>query len=905
MKKTFLNVISFTMAMLLASCGGSPTPSNNSQNSQGGQSISDVPSTDPSEPSVDPSEPSTPSVEPDPSNQDFTGITMENSTVIYDGAAHTIKAVGVPDFASTLYSNQGPFTNVGTYAIACQISAKGYNTLNLSATLRITEKAFENITMDNSTVTHDGVEHSIAPTNVPDFATVVYDTAIYKFSNVGQYTIGCTVKASNYNDYHLSAILTISKADITGPVFESAIVEFDTREHSIYVAGQLPLNATVTYTSNVSGITNTAVDVGKYVITATIKAPNYNDKVLSATLYINATDDSRSIFYYNSNLYFQNALDNDKLYSYNGTNVSKINNDRAQYIQKYDNNIVYSSKSSFLSSLKSMNLSSNAVTILDSANAQYLQTVGNMLFYVVNGFTDDSSGIYSLDLSNTSATPTLLSKGQAKYLQFYNGVLVFADGANGWKLSTSATTAGARTLLVDEKINALLTYDGYAYFTVDNLLGNYLAKVSLTDADHSVVKLTTDAGTNLQVIGNYLYYVNVDIFTISLIGKGIFKVPTNGSRKLIAGEQVIAGSDSGVCSLYNYDNDLYYYDCDGYKLMKYNLSTENSVNILSGFVTPEYTPTSFGGHSLKYGNFLYYLDIYDGKTLFAYNTKSGAKYKITSNKVQDFSIIGDYLYFNLVSKLVDNDLYRVNLKTAGDPEWISEYSAKEMVSDGTHLYFVEENAGGVDTAIHQCDLDGKNDAVIYDKGAYNLRIANGKIYFIINKTALLYGYINYLDLSSPTLTSETKDTPVKINDLETSAFEINDGYIYFRELYGIGWANKRLSKVALDGTTGYIVLDNVDVDPIELIIDNGYIYYFSYTESKLEKSGLYKISITGTNRKKLLDLVDTTDYYASALAVVGSNIYFLNYYLGGALGDSHTYSLSTSASLGTAPTKIA
>ena len=137
-------------------------------------------------------------------------------------------------------------------------------------------------------------------------------------------------------------------------------------------------------------------------------------------------------------------------------------------------------------------------------------------------------------------------------------------------------------------------------------------------------------------------------------------------------------------------------------------------------------------------------------------------YRVYGEKVVDFSIIGDELYFNGVSYLVNNSTYRINLKTGGLVEKINDYSAKEICSDGTYIYYIEENAAGAATAIHKANMDGTNDEIVYDKGVSNLRVKNNKLYFIDSNN------IHILNLQTKA------DTEI---DVHTTTFDMDDNYI--------------------------------------------------------------------------------------------------------------------------------
>ncbi|HBF68275.1 MAG TPA: hypothetical protein DDW20_03025, partial [Firmicutes bacterium] len=126
--------------------------------------------------------------------------------------------------------------------------------------------------------------------------------------------------------------------------------------------------------------------------------------------------------------------------------------------------------------------------------------------------------------------------------------LYFADGSNGYKLSFISINGEnqVRTLLVDEKINNLYCFDGVFYYTINNLLGNYIERYSISNGRR---KLTSDAGIDFCLIDGYLYYINVDKLNTKIWGEGIYKVnasPLVNNNN--AGIKVVE-SEKGLCSL--------------------------------------------------------------------------------------------------------------------------------------------------------------------------------------------------------------------------------------------------------------------------------------------------------------------------------------------------------------------
>ena len=750
---------------------------------------------------------------------------------------------------------------------------------------------FTGITFDSSTITYDGNPHTLEVSNAPEFATVTYENK-GPFVNVGEYVIKATISAENYNNLVLEAKLKIVNADFNNIMFEDASFEYDGNPKTIEVKGSIPSNAVVIYSSDVEGVKNTATDIGVYHVTALIKAPNYNDLELTATLKITANDEKRYLKVSGDTLFFQNALHDNNLYAYNFNDkvVTSVNYDNAVEIEKYDDNsVIYISKS-LSSSIRTASYDENSDestynTILNK-HASYIQKgSSSIIYYVVNGLTSNSSGIYKADLSTQEPTITCLSSGKAKYLKLFGSKLYFADSENGDKLSSISTigTNQTRTLVIDEKINNLMLNNGVLYFTVNNLLGDYIANYNINTS--VTRKLTMDAGTDLTVIGDDLYYINVDLFTTSVIGNGIYKVPANPlvdyNQK---GTKVIDGGEMGVCSLANYNDNLIYYDVNGYKLNLYNPDYETTINLLDGFVKPaEPSPLSMGSQIETKDGVIYYLDLYDGKTLHSYNPRTKMNFSLTSEKVDNFSLVGDYIYYNSVSYGVNNDTYRVNLKVSSGPELVNEYDSSDIVSYGNYIYYVERNASGASTAIHKANLDGSDDVIIFEYAADNLVLDNGTLYFCA-KPNLVQTIMKIDDVANVTSPQEK----VCVNkDYACDVFTVSNGVIYFRHNYGLAYKFHRLAKMNIDGT-GFTEMVTDNTDPTEIIVDNGNVYYTNGSDTANDFN-IYKVSINGTDNDKIKL---TTDMYASSICLLDNEIYFINYYLGGLQGDSYLYSVS-------------
>ncbi|MDE6584925.1 MAG: DUF5050 domain-containing protein, partial [Anaeroplasmataceae bacterium] len=546
--------------------------------------------------------------------------------------------------------------------------------------------------------------------------------------------------------------------------------------------------------------------------------------------------------------------------------VTRVSSDIPYNFIVLNNTLYFRSYSLFGSSIKKLN---DKAELVISEKGEYLCTDGTNLYFVVNGLTASNSGIYKLNPNSASAT--LLSTGKAKYLTYNNGYLYFADGSNGWKLSRLSVSGGSRTLVVDEKITCLTVANNTLFFTVDNLLGNYIGNYNLST--NVSRKLTRDAGSNLTVIGNDLYYINVDLISSTLNGKGIYVVDAYPTQdKQAAGVRIIGEENESYSSLTLVGSHSFgFYKVSTQMLCVYDIQNSQEIDVLDGFVAPEVVPLSTGSKLIPYGNVLYYLDLYNDKALFSYDPITKVKSRITSNKVSDFAIIGDDLYYNAVSLGVNNSLYKVSLKNGGVPEKISDYDCNDIVTDGSNLYYVEKNAAGVRTAIHK--IDSTSDSIIYSKGAEYLTYYKGYLYFLDGK-----------DLLKISVNDTANVITVKKGN--ANAFIIHNDVIYFREMHGIAWALKNLSKMNLDGSNETVLMET-NTDPLKIVVYENKLYYYSDTT---KESGIYCLDLANLTKTPELIVERGSQYFAEEFTILNGNIYFVNYYNN--LGDSHLYKVN-------------
>ena len=820
----------------------------------------------------------------------ITGVTFTNKTYDYNGTQRELLIEGQKPNGVTVNYTNNKGTNAGTYNATATLSGDNYNTLTLNAKLIINKIDITGVTFTGKTYDYYGTQRELLITGQkPDGVTVSYTNN--KGTNAGTYNATATLTGANYNTLNLSAKLIINKIEFTGLTFKNETFDYDGTEKFIEVTGILPPNTNVVYTCEENtDVTNAATESGTYTITATITNANYVTKTLTAVMKIQGSEDERFILSYNDNIFFANALHNDYLYVYDGTTVKRISSDVPYNFNIFNGEVYYRSKSLFGNAIKyvSESVSGSSVTYkvtpAASVKGEYLVNDGTYFYYAVNGLTQSGSGIYKIDTSASEPTPVKIYEGKAKYLQYYNGAIYFADGQNDYKLTKLTLSNNTKSLVRDVKINTLTYANGYLFYTVNNTLGDYIENYNISTNIYK--KLTIDAGANLTLVGNTLYYVNIDILTSYVNGDGIYYVNAFPAIDMNVTGTKLVGDDTFSSLTKIDDNNIAYYRVSDQMLIIHNVDNDETTEVLDGFEIPESIVFSTGSKVYAYNGLIYFMDLHNDKCLYTYNPQTNKYNKLTSNKVTDFAICGDYLYYNCVSFLVNNDLYKINLKLGGEPEKISPFDCVDVVFDGDKIFYVEQNASGARTAIRQINANGE-DIMVYSKGVNNLRVYEGYLYFEDGKKIYKMPTTNYVE-DQATLVYDDKNVGV---------FEIVNDVIYFRE---VGLIKKYLSTVNIDGTNYKQIKE---IDPIYMTLSNNCIYFYSDTVSN-ELAGIFKIQVGSTTVTKILErTVDSVTYYPATITVYNGDVYFINYALAGVGGDSHLYKINETTKVITKITK--
>lgn len=834
----------------------------------------------------------------DPSLPMITGVTFADKTVVYDGTEQTLAVAGdLPVGATVVYTNEKG-TDAGTYAASAYVSCDGFNPLALTATLTINPATITGISFSSDTVGFDGQNHQIAISGtLPAGVTVAYTGGQNgnAATDAGTYSIAATMSGKNYTSLTLNATLTINPCPITNVSLESETIEYDGLAHQISVTGNVPAGVTVVYTGGQDG-KNGATDPGTYNVTATLSGKNYTSLTLNATLKIKSTEEPLTVGFAGNKIYFQNPLDQNRLYYVNGTTPTFVSRDVAVGMATKGSKLYFITENLLSKSISCVE-SDGTVTPLLNVGASSLASDGTYLYYSVNALLGKSNGIYRIaieDLENESIdpVPTLLTAVKTDEIAVANGKVWFANKSDGGKLYMIPTTAnnGTAIKIYDYKVSDLEVDGTILYFTRELTLSNLnpdlaIYSINLTGVNSelnndsaALKRITVSKGKYLTVLNDYLFFVNVDKVTGALFGDGVYKASLSGQGlaedvlTLLSGSsKVIDAEDNPIYALTSDGTYLYYFRANNKHLYRYNLSTDQETDLMAGFVPtePEKVITTFYAKTQTVGNDVYYINMRDGGKLYRYNIVTDADNRITSDEVADFAVRDGYLYYSTIRLRTNFDFYRMNL-TTGENELLSNGKCVNYTFDDTYIYY---NSMSGSNTLNRMKLDGSEDTVLFSTKSTDwndITLYENKVYFVAADT--LYAY----DLSTGT-------AAVVNSNLCPLEYLIYDGRIYFMQTKGlknsIGVYDMATDTIKNLGSLG---VSGISDDLRGFFVKGDCVYFYRNVAAGSKNLGLYKINTKtafSSLEESSVELVDKCDgYYVceSSLASNGNDVYFLN-----------------------------
>lgn len=141
------------------------------------------------------------------------GVTFEDTSFEYDGWPHYIYVTGdLPEGVKVNYSNNYR-TAIGTQTAYAVLVGTGYETLDLTAKLTITNRTIKGVEFNDTTRFYSGKEYGIyVEGSLPSGAKVTYTNNTR--TNPGTQTAKAVISCSGYQTLTLTATLTILEFDL-------------------------------------------------------------------------------------------------------------------------------------------------------------------------------------------------------------------------------------------------------------------------------------------------------------------------------------------------------------------------------------------------------------------------------------------------------------------------------------------------------------------------------------------------------------------------------------------------------------------------------------------------------------------------------------------------------------------
>lgn len=716
---------------------------------------------------------------------------------------------------------------------------------------------FVGITFNGAEYVYDGTEKTIIVSGLPDGASVTYanNAAI----DAGVYNATATVSKKGYNALTLNAALTISKATIAGVTFEDLTVEYDGLPHSVEPTGDLPVGVTVKITYNGEEVPS-VTEVGEYTVVLTIEGKNYNTLTKNAILKITSKEEQLYSAVYSGGVYFQNNLDDKKLYAYTGGKLEKINGDSPEYLLASDDKLFYSSKALLGSAIKTYT-SSNGASVFTNVAGEYLATDGSYLYYAKNSLIDTkgTNGIYKISLTDSNASPVRIVKNKAAYVVSVGDSLYYSnlsDGKKLYKVAKNAADAQSGSVVrtgdyADEKVEFIVADGNTLYFnSTKNIIGVGVAAAirKLDLASGTEIKLTTDSGKYLNKIGEYIYYVNNDKITSEIFGDGIYRISAKMVKdNNLSGEKLLTATNGdGYSSLSCDGNDLYYYKLNDKHLYKYSLTSKTETDLIQGFVpaAPQMKEACYA-ETKVYNGEVYFINSYGDGTLYKYNIAAKRAYKVLEDRVSNVYFYNGYMYYSTCIA-TNYALFRMNLQTK-ESEKISSDRCDKLIFDGDTIYYIKVGSA-YNNDLYKMGLDGSNPTKLLNKSLWvsNLEKVGDTLYFATN---------NALGKSTFSFNLTTGGA----TDLKkpSTFVTVNGGRLYYYNS-----KTNKLTSCKTDGSDEKILKKNVKIN--EIVVSNGKLYY---SDTETETFNCYDL-----NSGKTTVIANTC---ADGVSVDGDKIYYI------------------------------
>ena len=656
-----------------------------------------------------------------PKKLQFTGLSLNDVTVDYDGQEHTVEITGtLPEGAEVDYTNNKA-TDSGVFDVTATVTHPDYETLTLRAKLTVNKLNYDMSAVAwnySAPFSYDGTVKtvSINESALPNGVTVNTYTD-NSHADTGTYTAKVTF---NYDEVNHNAPVfadcswKINGADFVGVTFDGLTVDYDGAEHEILVKG-LPQGANVAYTAN------KGTNAGTYNATAVITCKGYNTLPHDAKLVINKINydmsavawDYTQAFTYDGNaktvllnglpagVTVKTYTDNSKTDAGNYVAKAALDFDSVNY------NAPAVDDCSWTINKADIAVELRGDTVEYDTFAHSIQVVGNIpsgvtVKYFYNDVETDEvtevgdytvrceiNGGRNYNSKTLTATLKITSTEKALYsVTLDNGTVFFQNDLDGDKLYR---VSGSNVVKVNNDTPKYMIANGSKLYYYSTSLFSAVIK---SYENNAASALYQSKGEYLTTDGSNIYYA-VNNLLINTDQNGIYKLNLNGSDA----EPARLTTDKAKYLTYQ-DNYIYYANVSDneylYRVPVGGGQTEKLWEEKVSYVIGDGNNLYFNSTKEIAGTVGYAAAIYK------YNVSSGKTVKLTADAGKYLTKVGNYIYYinndKITSVLFGDGIYRVSALTASDSSLAGTkvlsadnngYSS--LTSDGNNLYYYKLN----------------------------------------------------------------------------------------------------------------------------------------------------------------------------------------------------------------------
>lgn len=445
---------------------------------------------------------------------DMSSVVFTNSTAIYDGQSHSVCATNLPKGVTVSYENNEK-VNAGTYTVTAKFIGdnKNFEVIpDMSATLTIEKATVEKPVADTTTFIYNGKEQTYNIVG-KDLCSVKGN----KQTNAGNYTVEISLQDNaNYQwtdktTDNLFYGFCIQKAvyDISGVIFESKTVTYDSKIHSIY-ATNLPKGVTVSYENNEN------INTGSYTVIAKFTGDSKNfENIPDKTATLTILPDS-----------FKGLAFESKVFTYDGSEKKiEVTNIPTGATVTYDkpNTQINAGEYTIKATVKKENYSDIVLTATLTINKATYNMSGIKFENKTVTYNGEAYSIFAqnvpVGLSVSYIGNNIANAGT------YNVTAVFTDTSGNYENPQNKTA----TLTINKA----------------NVAGiSFTDKTFVYDGDIHTATVTGKLPSGVSVSYENNDKINVGTYTVTAIfndNSGNYIVPANMTAKLIIEKATVSG----------------------------------------------------------------------------------------------------------------------------------------------------------------------------------------------------------------------------------------------------------------------------------------------------------------------------------------------------------------------------